>query len=192
MSDVALSFREELFSPSEAARCTDLSITMQRDWRRQGHLAGRAEGGSATSYLFRPRELAEMRLLVKLRLLGLGPSEGAVIAKQLAPTVLYLALRDHEKTWRIEADQERGLAYKHSMRTNWDTVLRMMAGVNSKTYPSILRSDSHLQIIEETGNASHYPDSEVTGWLDCLNVANKLAQFSSKPLYTILVPHNFK
>ena len=59
--------RQDEFTPSEAAAITGLSLTLQRDWRSQGHLRPRTSGRA----IFSPRELAEMRMMMKLRGLGL-------------------------------------------------------------------------------------------------------------------------
>lgn len=65
----------------------------QRDWRSQGLLQAR-EAGRAS---FSPRELAEMRVMVKLRGLGLPLPEARSAAEDAAPGVIFAALANHPK-----------------------------------------------------------------------------------------------
>ena len=80
-TQISLRYREGQFTPSETAAITGTPLHLQRDWRSQGLLRAR-QGGRAS---FTPRELAEMRLMMRLRGLGVSLSDAKRAAVEAAP-----------------------------------------------------------------------------------------------------------
>ena len=98
-AQISLRSREGQFTPSETAAITGTPLHLQRDWRSQGLLRAR-QGGRAS---FTPRELAEMRLMMRLRGLGVSLPDAKRAAVEAAPGVVFIALAHHrDQTLTVE------------------------------------------------------------------------------------------
>ena len=188
--NVALKYRETLFSPSEAETITGLSLHLQRDWRSQGLLRAR-EGGRAS---FTPRELAEMRVMVRLRSLGLPLPQVRTAAVLAAPSVILTALQDHQDaTLKVEGPEEKALQYLDALDRATDSgYLLTLAEVGSQ-------KDVFRDAIVADGECSLEPvlhedvldeDTEVAGIVNLWAVARMIALATPRPLFILVPPRN--
>ena len=102
--DWPLSYRQTQFTPAEVVAITGLTHALQRSWRSQGLLTARTTGHKR----FEPVELAEIRIMVVLRSLGLGLQDCREAAEAAAPSVLFLALINQPHLslgWDAESDR---------------------------------------------------------------------------------------
>lgn len=188
--DVALKYRETLFSPSEAAAITGLSLHLQRDWRSQGLLRAR-EGGRAS---FTPRELAEMRVMVRLRSLGLPLPEVRPVAEQAAPSVIFMALKDHsELTLKAEGAEEEAQRYMHALDRATDSqYLLTLAEVASQNdvYRNAIVADGACELEHALHEDVLDESTEVAGVVNLWAVARAIAKATPRPLFTLVPPRN--
>ncbi len=184
-----LSYREGQFSPVEAAACTGLSLTLQRDWRSLGHLPPRISGHAR----FTPRELAEMRTMVVLRRLGLGLAECRAAAMRAAPSILFLALADNERCLSVDAEPDRArrfldaLGYAHDERH-----LRTLSGAGQLRYLFILLEDEDCKLLPDLSAESLDNKTEGVTIAKLEVIAAKLVAAAPHPLFTVTVPPEFE
>jgi DNA-binding transcriptional MerR regulator len=188
--DVALKYRETLFSPSEAALITGLSLHLQRDWRSQGLLRAR-EGGRAS---FTPRELAEMRVMVRLRSLGLPLPEVRPVAEQAAPSVIFMALADHpDLTLNAEGSDEEARRYMDALNRATDSqYLLTLAEVASRNdvYRNAIVADGACELEHALHEDVLEESTEVAGVVNLWAVARAIAKATPRPLFTLVPPRN--
>jgi hypothetical protein len=184
----AFRFREGQFSPSEAAAITGLSLTLQRDWRSQGHLRPRT-GGRAS---FSPQELAEMRVMVKLRGLGLPLPESRRIATEAAPSVVFVALANHsDKTLAVEAPAGGAEDYIEALEkeTN-DGYLCMLANLAARDglYRYAILEGGGCKLLVTIDDDVVGEDTEAAGLIKLWACARFIAESSPRPLFTLIAP----
>lgn len=179
----SFAYREERFTPAEAAACTGLSLAMQRDWRRHGHLPARS-GGTAS---FGPRELAEMRLMVLMRQMGLGPSRSRGLAQGAAPSLVWLTLVDHPSTWAVEGPADTATRYRDELERLGDSHLRSMAGVRDQVCLYGVAEGEEVDFVEKVVGDEFNNKYELITILSLRAVAAAMAETLKRPLFTILV-----
>ena len=187
-----LSYREGQFSPAEAAAIAGLSLTLQRDWRSQGHLRPRTSGQAK----FSPRELAEMRIMVALRSLGLSLPDGRVIAEKAASSVLYMAL-DHSGALTVEPPDhggaERGERYLKALDRGTDgRHLNQLSGLEDAPYLYVLLQGRRGDLRHDLQEPALDPSVEAYGLVNLQATAVLLASNAKRSLFTLLVPTGFK
>ena len=190
--DWPLSYREGQFTPAEAAAIAGLSLTLQRDWRSQGHLRPRTSGHAK----FSPRELAEMRIMVALRSLGLSLPDGRIIAEKAASSVLYMAL-DHPGALAVEAPDrggaERGERYLKALDRQPDgRHLNQLSGLEGAPYFYVLLRGRRGDLRYDLQEPALDPSVEASGLVNLQATAARLAEAAKRPLFTLLVPVGFK
>lgn len=178
-----LTFREERFSPAELAACTGLSPSMQRDWRRHGHLRSEYRG-SAT---FSARELAEVRLMVLMRQMGLGPSKSRSLADLVAPSVLWLALADWPESWAVDGRGGDVDAYRSSLEKLGDEHLRLMAGLDGPAYRFGTLAGDTVQFTPAL-DQDELGQDEITSIVNLDAVAARIVAAAGRPFFTIIAP----
>ena len=188
-----LSYREGQFSPAEAAAIAGLSLTLQRDWRSQGHLRPRTSGRAK----FSPRELAEMRIMVALRSLGLSLPERRAIAEQAASSVLYMALSDYPGSLAVEAPDrggaDRGDRYLKALDRGTDgRHLNQLSGLEEAPYFYVLLQGRRGDLRYDLQEPALEPSVEASGLVNLQATAARLAEAAKRPLFTLLVPMEFK
>lgn len=188
--NVALKYRETLFSPSEAAAITGLSLHLQRDWRSQGLLRAR-EGGRAS---FSPRELAEMRVMVRLRGLGLPLPQARHAAERAAPSVVWVALNEHpEATIAVDGAQETADAYRARLDRSTDsTYLLTLAeiDINASRYRHAVVVEGECTLEPALKDDVLDETTEVAGIVNLWAVARAIAMATPRPLFTLVPPRN--
>lgn len=189
--DLRLSYREERFTPSEAAAMTGLSLTLKRDWRSQGHLKARESGRAS----FSPRELAEMRVMMKLRSLGLPLPESRRIAEEAATSVVFAALPNHrDKTLTVEAAPDRAAAYidRLERETNGGYLGAMadLGGVEALYRHALL--EGGRGILLRTLDDDVMEGVEAAGLVNLWAVAAAIAEAAPRPLFTLIVPASLR
>ena len=178
----SFAYREERFTPAEAAACTGLSLAMQRDWRRHGHLPARS-GGTAS---FGPRELAEMRLMVLMRQMGLGPSKSRGLAQEAAPSLVWLILVDHPSTWAVEGPAETAAHYRDKLEALGDSHLRSMAGLHDRVRLYGVAEGEEVDFVTQIAGEEFDNKHELITVLSLRAVAAAMAAALDRPLFTIL------
>lgn len=190
-AELGLRYREGQFTPSEAAAITGLSLHLQRDWRSQGLLRAR-EGGRAS---FSPRDLAEMRVMVRLRSLGLSLPHAKEVAEQAAPSVVQVALADHrDKTLAVDGPQNRVAQFIDLLERETDggylLVLSEVAGPG-EVYRDALVIDGQCELVHALDEHILDEETEVAGVVNLWAVAQAIARAAPRPLFTLVMPRNF-
>lgn len=181
------SYREGSFSPAEAASITGVAMHLQRDWRSQGLLRARESGRAA----FAPRELAYMRLMMKLRALGVALADAKPLAEEAAPAVIYAAISHHyEKAIAVDGPAESASKFRDlvSRDTN-DGYLHMLAGSNrsSAHHFAVIVGDRCI-LVPTLGEGEMLEHDEVGGLINLWGVANALISEAHRPLFTLVAP----
>lgn len=179
-------FRENLFTPAEAAACTGLSPAMQRNWRQAEHLPARTTGVA----LFSPRDLAEIRLMVVLRDVGLGPALSRPIAEEAAPSVIWLALTSHPATWIVTGTSDQATSYRRRLEKLGDRHLRQMAGLTGSVSRYGIARNGGVNLVSAM-NDDVFEDAdedEVRSFISLNAVASRIAREASQPFFAISAP----
>ena len=177
-------YREGLFTPAEAAACTGLSPAMQRNWRQAEHLPPRTTGVA----LFRPYDLAVIRLMVVLRDVGLGPALSRPVAEAAAPSVVWLALVDHPQTWTVAGPPEEAEAYRRRLEKIGDRHLRDMAGLTGRAFAYGVAQSGTVQFFSDIDGETFNDEDEVESVIKLRAVAARIAREAIQPLFTINMP----
>lgn len=188
---VALRYRESQFTPSEAAGVTDLALHLQRDWRSQGFL--RAREGTRAS--FTPRELAEMRLMVKLRTFGLPLSQANAIAKVAAPGVIYAALANHlDRSIAVEGPSDLVSDYLEALENADDDYRSMLAELPalSQLWRHAIIQNGECELVYALEENILDETNEVAGLINLWAVAREIVSTAPRPLFTLVVPKDFR
>lgn len=188
----SLRYRETQFSPSEAAAITDVALHLQRDWRSQGLLKAR-EGGRAS---FTPRELAEMRLMVKLRAYGLSLADSRRVAEEAAPGVIFAALADRRsKALAVDAPENLATAYLEALeRGSDDGYLALLSDLSEsdRGYRYAVIENGRCSLLKELNDDAVDEDVEVAGVINLSAVARAMVEAAPRPLFTLLLPRDFR
>lgn len=187
-----LRYREGQFTPSETMAITGVALHLQRDWRSQGLLRPR-EGGRAS---FSPRELAEMRLMVKLRTLGLPLVEARCVAEEAAPGVVFAALANEpKKALVIEGSDDQASAYRAALEQEADeNYLLLLADLPTMqhVYKYALVENGKCHLLKTLDEDAMDDDAEVAGLINLWAIARAIVGEIPRPLFTLIVPRNFR
>lgn len=190
--DLRLRYRDGQFSPSEAAAITGVALHLQRDWRSQGLLQAR-EGGRAS---FSPRELAEMRVMVKLRGLGLPLPEARTAAEEAAPGVIFAALANHPKrALAVDAPPDQAADYLKMLEQESNAgYLQTLADlpVMKDAYRYALIKDGECLLLHTLGEDVMGDEEEVAGLIHLNGIARAIVDAAPRPLFTLVVPRGFR
>ena len=184
-----LSYFEGQFSPAEAAACTGLPLTLQRDWRALGLLTSN-EGGHAR---FKPHELAVMKIMVRLRRHGFKPAESHAVAMRFAPVLLYHCL-DKPKGLALDDNGQRGRRYLVKVASETENNFRFeLVDADSKSAGLYLwmPQDSEPEILFNLDRIGHDNNLEEVSYLSFLGMSTKLVENLPRPLFTLKVPKAF-
>jgi hypothetical protein len=184
----SFAFREERFTPAEAAACTGLTTTMQRDWRRHGLLPTRL--GSPGS--FTPLDLAEIRLMLQMRQLGLERSVSRPFAQVAAPMVLFFALADWPQSWAVDGAEEAAKTFRTHLEKRGDSHLRTLAGLTSGLCRYGIGRDDSIEFVPSLSDELDGDAEEVTRILNLQAVAGRIVEAAQRPLFTIVAPESFR
>ena len=169
------SFREELFSPRQAERCTGLSLAMQRDWRRAEHLKQRP----GVTY-FTPQEMAEVRLMLRLRQLGMAPSVARPIAEQVAPSVIYQTV----VLGTLVASVLPDIGSVRDARDDWTKAARLISGVQTIYKYGVLTNET-FELVEDGKSVDLDIENEVVAVVNFFSVAAALRFSAGRPLFSL-------
>lgn len=190
--DLRLRYREGHFAPGEAAAITEVSLNLQRDWRSQGLLKAR-EGGQAS---FTPRELAEMRIMVKLRGLGLPLPLCRQAAEDAAPGVIFAALANHlDKALAVDAPPEVAAEFIKALEKTTDAgYLYTLSDITNtdRVYRYALIQNGECSLLYEVGEDVMSETDEVAGLIHLWGVSKAIVDAASRPLFTLVVPASFR
>lgn len=190
--DFSLRYREGQFSPSEAAAITGLALHLQRDWRSQGLLKAR-EGGRAS---FSPRELAEMRVMVKLRALGLPLPESRKVAEEAAPGLIFAALANQQdKALAVDAPADVAAAYLKSLEGKSDDgYLLILSDLPEaeRGYRYAVIENGQCTLLKKLTDDAVDEDVEVAGLINLTAVARAIVEAAPRPLFTLVVPRSLR
>lgn len=185
-SEIGLRYREEQFTPAEAAAITDTPLHLQRDWRSQGLLRAR-QGGRAS---FTPRELAEMRLMMRLRGLGVSLPDARRAAVEAAPGVVFVALADHRsRTLAVEGAAEGAAAFIESLeRAGDETYLLILAELKNmgQVYRHAFIEDGECRLVSDLSEGAADETVEAVGMINLWAVAGAIASAAPRPLFTLV------
>ena len=189
--DLRLRYRDGQFTPSEAAAITGVPLHLQRDWRSQGLLRAR-EGGRAS---FSPRELAEMRLMMKLRALGLPLVEARKAAEDAAPGVIWSALMNHrDKALAVDAPDDLATEYLKALEENDDAYLVALADLpaGESGFRYALIQNGECLLLDDLDADTMRDDVEVASLINLFGVARAIVEAAMRPLFTLVVPKGFR
>lgn len=185
---VAIRFREAQFTPAEAAAITDVPLHLQRDWRSQELLRAR-EGGRAS---FAPRDLAEMRVMMRLRGLGLPLKVARRVAVDAAPGVIFAALGDHrDRTVAVEAAPAEAASYVAALEDAGDhAYLLVMAELDSlrSAHRHVFVEDGECRFVSSLTEGAADETQEAAGLVNLWAVAAAIARLTPRPLFTLIPP----
>lgn len=159
---------------------------MQRNWRQAGHIAGR----TTEVALFRPQDLAIIRIMMILRDVGLGPALSRPIAQQAAPSVIWLALTNHAETWTVDGDPKQAQAFRDRLDQLGDSHLRLMAGLTDSPSTYGVARGGSVEFFTELDETSFDEDDEVETVIKLNAVAKRIALNATQPLMTVIPPAN--
>lgn len=185
---ISLRYREAQFTPSETAAVTGTPLHLQRDWRSQGLLRAR-EGGRAS---FTPRELAKMRLMMRMRGLGVSLPDAKRAAEEAAPGVVYAALANHrEKTLAVDGTAEEAAAYIQSLEKAGDhaylLILAELEGMD-QVYRHAVIEEGECRLVYDLSEGSTDESVEAAGLINLFAVAEAIAETTPRPLFTLVFP----
>lgn len=187
-AQISLRYREGQFTPSEAAAITGTPLHLQRDWRSQGLLRAR-EGGRAS---FTPRELAEMRLMMRLRSLGVSLPDAKRAAVEAAPGVVFAALADHQpRTLAVDASKQEADAYIESLEKAGDhAYILTLAEIDGmgQVYRHALIEDGQCRLVHALSEDAADESFEAVGLINLWAVAAAIAKLAPRPLFTLVAP----
>lgn len=185
---ISLRYREGQFTPSETAAITGIPLHLQRDWRSQGLLRAR-EGGRAS---FTPRELAEMRLMMRLRGLGVSLADARRAALEAAPGVIFAALADHpSRTLTADGTAEESAAYIKALERAGDQdYLLILAELESmnQVYRHAFIEDGECRLLHGLSEDAANETVEAAGLINLWAVAGAIAEATPRPLFTLVIP----
>lgn len=187
-TQISLRYREGQFTPSETAAITGTPLHLQRDWRSQGLLRPR-QGGRAS---FTPRELAEMRLMMRLRGLGVSLPNARRAAVEAAPGVVFAALADHRKrTLAVDGTADEAAAYLDALERAGDhAYLLILAELEdmSQVYRHAVIEDGECRLLHALSEDAADETVEAAGLINLLAVAAVIAKTAPRPLFTLVIP----
>ena len=183
------SYRETSFSPAEAATITGVALHLQRDWRSQGLLRARESGRAA----FTPRELAEMRVMVKLRSLGVSLADAKPLSEEAAPAVIYAAI-SHSPDSALAVDgppDTAGMFIDAIDRQSDGDYLHHLAGSSAASahHFAVVIGASCI-FVPTLGEGEILNHVEVGGLITLWAVADAIVAAAERPLFTLVMPKN--
>lgn len=185
------SYRENSFTPAETASITGVALHLQRDWRSQGLLRAR-EGGRAA---FMPRELAEMRLMMKLRALGVSLSHAKPLAEEAAPAVIYAAISTaHPNAIGVDGPTERAVEFRDLVdrETDGDYLHTLAGSANDAVHRFAVIVGDRCVLVPTLGEGEMLDNHEVGGLINLWGVAESILKAVGRPLFTLVAPHNLR
>lgn len=185
---ISLRYREEQFTPSEAAAITGTPLHLQRDWRSQGLLRAR-EGGRAS---FTPRELAEMRLMMRMRGLGVSLPDARRAAVEAAPGVVFAALSEYrEQTLAVDGTGAEAAAYINSLERAGDhAYMLVLAELKDmgRVYRHAVIEEGECRFLHSLSEDAADETLEAAGLINLWAVAAAIAKAAPRPLFTLVMP----
>lgn len=186
-AEMGVRYREAQFSPSEVVSITGLSLGMQRDWRSQGLLRER-QGGRAS---FSPREVAEMRMMVKLRGLGVSLQDCRSVADRAGAAVIFAALSNHlEEAIAVDGPEDTAAELMETLQEHrGHTSLLALADVPSvnEAYRHALVENGECFLVQGLDDTTVDEHVEVAGIVNLWAVAEAIVTASPRPLFTIVL-----
>lgn len=187
-AQISLRYREGQFTPSETAAITGTPLHLQRDWRSQGLLRAR-QGGRAS---FTPRELAEMRLMMRLRGLGVSLPDARRAAVEAAPGVIFISLAEHRnQTLAVEGTAADAAAYIDSLERAGDhaymLTLAELEGMG-QVYRHAVIEDGECRLLHALNEDAADETVEAAGLINLWAVASAIAKATPRPFFTLVVP----
>jgi hypothetical protein len=160
---------------------------------RRGRLLKAREGGRAS---FTPRELAEIRLMVKLRALGLPLPESRKVAEEAAPGVIFAALANHqEKALAVEGPADVAAAYIKSLEGKADEEYLLALSdlpATKHVYRHAIIENGTCTLLKALAEDVMDEGVEVAGLINLWAVARAIVDAVPRPLFTLVVPRNFR
>ncbi len=188
--ELSLRYRDGQFTPSEAMTITGVPLHLQRDWRSQGLLKARESGRAS----FSPRELAEMRVMMKLRALGLPLAEAKKVAEDAAPGVVYAALANHpDRALVVDAPRDIAGKYLKALEQADDGYLLALSdlGSNEQVFRHALIQNGECRLLYALDENAVGDDVEVAGLVNFFGIAKEIVASAPRPLFTLVVPKGF-
>ncbi|MCV0414936.1 MAG: helix-turn-helix domain-containing protein [Brevundimonas sp.] len=187
-AQISLRYREGQFTPSETAAITGTPLHLQRDWRSQGLLRAR-QGGRAS---FTPRELAEMRLMMRLRGLGVSLPDARRAAVEAAPGVVFVALAQYrDQALTVEGTAAEAAAYIDSLERTGDQsymlILAELEGMD-QVYRHAVIEDGECRLLHALSEDAADEKVEAAGLINLWAVARAIAEALPRPLFTLVIP----
>lgn len=183
------SYRETSFSPAETASITGVALHLQRDWRSQGLLRARDSGRAA----FTPRELAEMRVMVKLRSLGVSLAVAKPLSEEAAPAVLYAAIANIPgRALAVDGPPEAAAKFMDAIDRQSDgDYLHQLAGSSAaSTHRFAVVIGASCVFVPTLGEGEMLNHVEVGGLINLWAVAEAIVGAAERPLFTLVMPKN--
>lgn len=188
--DFPLRYREERFTPAEAAQITGAPVHLQRDWRSQGMLPART-GGKAT---FAPRDLAKMRLMMALRNFGVPLDDAHRNAEAAAASVVYAAVRNEmERTVGVEGPDDLASAYREAIATSDIDHLAVLADMPElvELHRHAIIQNGHCDLVPAMEEHTMDETVEVAGVVNLYAVARAIGSLIPRPMFVLTVPRSY-
>jgi len=137
-----------------------------------------------------------MRVMVKLRSVGISLADSRQVAEESAPGVVFAALLNHaDKALGSDEDRDRAAAYRDALeRESGDGYLRMIADLTEADpfYHYALIDNGKCSLLPELKDDAVSDDEEASAFVNLWAIAKTIATAAPRPLFTLLVPRSFR
>ena len=178
---------DALFSPAEAEKITGLDRVLQRNWRRRGLLpfGGQDQQG------FTPAELAAIRVMMKLRQFGVGPSSSKAIAEQAAASVIWAAVANHKEAWALDANCSADGTLREHLAGMEHELFDTLAGIKIQKmirYCVVVDDAGNVHLVNSVDDLLEGGSREAVAIIDLWAVAASIVALAGRALKQISVP----
>lgn len=137
-----------------------------------------------------------MRLMVKLRALGLPLPESRMAAEGAAPGVVFAALANHQdKALAVDAPADVASAYLKSLEGKIDEGYLLILSDLPETkhvYRHALVENGECALLKKLDDDVMDENVEVAGLINLWAVARAIVEAAPRPLFTLVVPRNLR
>ncbi len=136
-----------------------------------------------------------MRVMVKLRSLGLSLSKSQEIAQEAAPSVIYIALDSHEeKSLTVDADAARSARYPKALAdaTNSRFAYTLADLPPPSFYHYGLLHQGECELLYTIDDDVVTDDIEASGLINLWASAAAIVAAQPRPLFTLIAPSGFE
>jgi hypothetical protein len=136
-----------------------------------------------------------MRVMMKLRALGLPLAEARRAAEEAAPGVVWAALVNHrDKALAVDAPRDLATEYLKALEKNDDAYLIALADFSpgEHGFHYALIENGQCLLLSTLDEDTMSEDVEVGGLINLWGVARAIVEAAMRPLFTLVVPKGFR